>query len=145
MSGDAKRLGWDICATISDHLRSGLKKGRFYQGTRKFSAGTKVYLGEPFRGMGGMDLRVAGLHRISRSWTTSFIPDSVLANIRPYGVYSPRTWENIADNFATPFEDKEDALHFMEYIIGAAHRAWPEKLQPVTGDGPWGSYQTAPC
>ena len=142
MGHDAKHLGWVVCANISDHLRSGREKGRFYQGTRKFSAGTKVYLGEPFRGMGGMNLRVAGLHRMSRSWTTSIISSGVLTNIRPYGVYSPRKWETITDNFATPFDDKEDALHFLEYIISAARNEWPEKIQAAKVDRPWGSVRT---
>ncbi|WP_298857624.1 hypothetical protein [uncultured Sulfitobacter sp.] len=144
MTQEAKRLGWVVCANISDHLRSGREKGRFYQGTRKFSAGTKVYLGVPFWGMGGINLRVAGLHRMSRSWTTSIISSSVLVNIRPYGIYSPRKWETITDNYATPFDAKEDALHFMEYIIDASYRERPEKIQPVTVERPWGYFQTAP-
>ncbi|WP_299023926.1 HD domain-containing protein [uncultured Sulfitobacter sp.] len=144
MTHDAKRLGWVICANISDHLRSGREKGRFYQGTRKFSGGTKVYLGEPFWGMGGMNLRVAGLHRISRSWTHSVISSGVLVNLRPYAVYSVRKWETLGDNFAVTFDTKDDALEFMERVHQAVRDEWPTKIKPVVAEGPWGYFQTDP-
>ena len=139
MSHDAKRLGWVICANISDHLRSGREKGRFYQGTPKFSAGTKVYLGEPFRGMGSMNLRAAGLHRMERCWISCTIATNVLIKIRPYGVYSARKWQTLQDNGVNCFEDKAEALLFMEEIISAAERERPEKLKATHFQGPWGA------
>ena len=138
MSHDAKRLGWVICANISDHLRSGREKGRFYQGTPKFSAGTKVYLGEPFRGMGSMNLRVAGLHRMERCWISCIIATNILAKIRPYGVYSGRKWQTLRDNGVNCFDDKATALLFMEEIISAAEHERPEKLKTSEIQGPWG-------
>lgn len=121
-----------------------VKRGDFTKVRVNFLRAQRSIWALLFWGMGGMNLRVAGLDRMSRSWTTSIISSSVLVNIRPYGVYSPRKWETITDNYATPFAQKEGALHFMDYIIGAARSERPEKIQPVTVEGPWGSFQTDP-
>lgn len=144
MAENAHRLGWVVCANISDHLRGGGVKGRFYQGTRKFAKGTKVYLGAPFRGMGCMDIRVAGLHRTTRSWTSCVIQTAVLINIRLDGVYSQHKWDTLDINGAHSFEDRAQALEFMEEMTQVALFEQPEKLKLTVKSGPWGTVAAEP-
>ncbi len=138
---DGKLLAWAVCANISDHLRGGIDKERFYQGTRAFAPGTKVYLGEPYRGMGGEKLHVVGLKRRPRVFGNCVIHVALLDNLRLASLYSERLVDKLTRKDANLFDDKAEAEELLNYIKGARAYDLPDKLKPETREGPWGPYE----
>ncbi len=133
-------LGWAVCANISDVLRGGVDPQKFYQGTRMFSPGTRVYLGRVYWGMGGESLHVVGLRRISRDFVNCVIAITIVENIRICSVYSPKLWNVMARLEAETFSCKQKAASFCSTMIDERDSSLIEKLKPETRSGPWGEY-----
>lgn len=140
MAASAEVLGWVVCGNISDHLRGGTDPDRFYQGTRMFSPGTKVYLGPAYWGMGGRCVHAVGLRRISRDFVNCVIDTGVLENLRPGSVYSASRWATLTKLGAMTFETRSEAEQEVERYSDALKREGPDKLLPVERSGPWGPY-----
>lgn len=140
MTADAKPLGWCVCANISDHLRGGPDPDKFYQGTRTFSPGTKVYLGEAYWGMGAQDMHVIGLRRVSRKWVNCVIRTDVLEHLRVTAVDSQTSWERLERLGAKHFADPKDAQEYCDVCTNIVGLEQAEKLKPDIKTGPWGTY-----
>lgn len=131
-------LGFAICANISDHLRGGQDPDKYYQGTIKFSPGTKVYLGEGYWGMGCENTHVIGLRRVSRKFVNCAVEIGVLCNIRVAAVYSPKIWAALSRLHGLTFEDKDAAETYVQKVMFALKLNRPDKLKPELRSGPWG-------
>ena len=144
MTSKAELLGWVVCANISDHLRGGTDPTRFYQGTKLFSPGTKVYLGHAYWGMGGERLHVIGLRRISKVFVNCAVEIGTLQNMRILSVYSASLWAKLEKLGAERFEAKSDAEDYLARFSAALAYDRPKKLAPVQKAGPWGPYEIDP-
>ena len=140
MSSKAELLGWVVCANISDHLRGGTDPERFYQGTRMFSPGTKVYVGQAYWGM-GQNIHAIGLRRVSRDFVNCAIDIGALENLRVTSVYSKSLWAKLEKLKAEVFDSKPDAERYLSSCANALKREGPQKLAPVEKMGPWGPYE----
>ena len=141
---DPKLLGFAVVGNISDHLRGGRTEGKFYQGTPKFSPGTKVYLGDAYWGMGGQNIHVIGLRRVSRRFVNVAIHSGILDNLRVTAIYAPKIWTMLDRLYGQRFDHKEEADAYCARVMRAALAERPEKLQPETREGPWGAYEADP-
>lgn len=137
---DQPFLGFAVVANISDHLRGGLDRERFYQGTPTFSPGTKVYLGEAYWGMGGQNIHVIGLRRVSRRFVNCAVTTGILENLRVASVYKPKIWTMLDKLYGMRFADRDMAEDYLARISQARDMMRPEKLKPQRRKGPWGQY-----
>ena len=137
MSVDAKLLGWSVCGNISDHIRGGTDPDKFYQGTKMFSPGTKVYLGSAYWGMGGQKIHVIGLRRTSRDFVNCVIHIGVLENLRTSSVYSTSRWETLERLNARLFETEQNAAEYLSKCSEALTHERPEKLVTKTRSRLW--------
>lgn len=142
MSSDAALFGWVVCGNITDHLRGGSNPDKFYQGTKMFSPGTKVYLGDAYWGMGGQNIHAVGLRRISREFVNCVIDIGAIENLRITSVYSASLWRKLEKLNAELFKNKEDADDYFLRCSHALKNESPAKLASVERWRPWGSYVT---
>ena len=140
MSSSAELLGWVVCANISDHLRGGVASDKFYQGTRMFSPGTKVYLGAGYWGM-GQAVHVVGLRRISRDFVNCVIDIGAIESLRTASIYSCSLWATLEKLDAEQFRSKLDAECCLSKCAEALQRKRSAKLSSVEDWGPWGFYE----
>ena len=138
MNDDAKLLGWIVVANVSDHIRGGQEPGKFYQGTKRFSPGTRVYLGDAYWGMGGEHVQICGLRRVSRKFVSCTVHVCTLVNLRTHAVYSPSLIRKVTKHHGLVHPDQDTA----QAILSRYMRAWrsygPDKLRLVKKNGPWG-------
>ena len=141
MSTDAELLGWAVCANISDHIRGGTDPDRFYQGTKMFSPGTKVYLGSAYWGMGGERIHVLGLRRISRDFVNCVVHIGTLQNIRVSPIYSASTFKKLERLQAELYGSRQEAEKYQKICSDVSIHERPKKLATETRHGPWGSWE----
>jgi hypothetical protein len=99
---------WVVVANMTRELRGGLELGRNYNGTRKFSPGTKLYLGMIYAGM-AQRIHAIGLARDTRKFVNCVIAIDLLLDIRSRLIYSPATLIHLARLNCTFYESKEAA------------------------------------
>ena len=128
MTSNAELLGFVVGGNISDHLRGGRDADKFYQGTRMFSPGTKVYLGEAYWGMGGEKIHVVGLRRISKNFVNCAIHIGTIDHLRTMSVYSSSLWSKLEKMNAELFRNKADAAAYLLSCSESLKEYRPDKL-----------------
>ncbi len=133
-------LGWAVVANISDHLRGGTEPDKYYQGTRSFSPGTRVYLGEAYWGMGGQNIHVVGLRRVSRQFINCAVHIGTIEALRVTSLYSPKLLRMLHKLRGQVFEDEAGAEAYLQRVSRAWQEDRPPKLKPFKRSGPWGPF-----
>ena len=101
-----------------------------------FSPGTKVYIGAGYWGMGGRNIHVVGLRRISRDLVNSGVHIGAIGHFRVKSIYSEKRWSNLKHLEAELFSNREDANAYLEWILSANKRERPAKLNTNSASDP---------
>ena len=131
---------WYVVANMTDAPRGGREPGKIYTGTRVFSPGTLLYVGERYSGMCEA-LHVIGLARNSHKFVNCVVPVKLLENIRPKLIYSPALLARLPKLEADPCRDKDWAESLARML-----RSWqtmdsgggPDQLGAGEAVGPGG-------
>lgn len=97
---------WYVVANMTDVPRGGREPGKVYTGTRVFSPGTLLYVGDQYGGMCEA-LHVIGLARNSRKLVNCVVGVKLLENIRAKLIYSPALLAKLPRLEARPCRDKD--------------------------------------
>lgn len=106
---------WTMIANMRGGLRGGADPNRLYTGTRLFSPGTRLYLGEVYWGMAD-SAHVVGRAKDTKKLVNCVVKLALLEKARPKRVYSPSTIHLLRKLDATLYETQADAARAAERI-----------------------------
>jgi hypothetical protein len=112
---------WTVIANMRGELRGGADPNRLYTGTRLFSPGTRLYLGEVYWGMVD-SAHVVGRAKDTKKLVNCVVKLALLEKARPKLVYSPSTIHLLRKLEATLYETQADAALGAERIAHAIER-----------------------
>lgn len=92
---------WCLVGNVVDEHSHG-EEGAIKQGSKHFTAGTKVYCLAPQWGDGFERVVAVGLHRGSRQWVTVVMPSDQITNWRAKAVYKPAVLKRLREGFRGP-------------------------------------------
>lgn len=121
---------WTVTANISGMRRGGLGPGQLRTGTRLFSAGTKLYVGEIYWGMLETG-HMIGLARNTRKFVNCVIPLTMLCDIRPTLVYSPGALRTLEKLECTFHVDGEAAAKAATHLADTVNWLRTERLNKL--------------
>jgi hypothetical protein len=111
---------WTVVANMTRELRGSKADGNF-TGTRMFSAGTRLYIGEVYGGMGESG-HVIGIHRASKDLVNCVVRLLLLDDVRVSLEYSSGRIAALRRLEAKIFPDREAAEALAQYV-----RAWIDR------------------
>ena len=79
---------WRFCAVGNVKLQHTDKNGQIFYGTKAFSGGTKVYIGDRTYMLNGESVSVIGLNRFGR-YAVESVPINLIENVRVQRIFKP--------------------------------------------------------
>ncbi len=119
----AELLAFAVVGNVLDIPRVPDEDGVVHRGTKAFSPGTKIHVGEWFWGYAEGGGYAIGQNRVSGRVTKAVVPTFLLHNFRPSAIYSARLFSKLDEREAELFEDKEEAAKLAVTLDGIARRA----------------------
>jgi hypothetical protein len=117
---------WVVVANIKGHERGGMDPEKRYQGTKVFSAKTKICMGLFYGGM-GISSHVIGLSRNRRRLANCVVNLEMLEDVRPKLEYSRQKLTTLRELECMFFDSEDEAkahadriISCIEYILAKA-------------------------
>jgi hypothetical protein len=126
-----KLLAFALCANVADHLHGGVDKDKFYQGTRMFAPGKRVYVGQPYWGT-CINIHVIGMRRISKDFVNCVVNIGHLNNLRLATIYSPTLHNRLLHLKAELFADRASAEDLLNSLLSWWYNNQPPKAADLT-------------
>jgi hypothetical protein len=125
---------WVVAANMCARTRNGKDQDKKYTGTRMFSPGRRLYLGQGYWGM-GQSMHVIGLRRISRDLVNCVVNIELIKTARPALIYSKTLIQKLEQLGCMFFLDRSSALEYVAFVN--MHRGHDiENKQDISSDLP---------
>lgn len=125
------RIGdWVVVGNMRTQSRNGKIADIKYTGTRMFSRGTRLYLGQGYWGM-GQSMHVIGLRRISRDTVNCIIEVGLIENPRPTLIYSKSLIQKLEHLNCVFFLNRSDAVKYADYVTSWIQNNFKDKKTPL--------------
>ncbi|MEP0189083.1 MAG: hypothetical protein ABJP70_04620 [Erythrobacter sp.] len=124
MSGSESELvAFAVVANLIDVERVPDGDGVVHRGTKAFSPGTKVYMGQWFWGAPEAGGYAIGRNRVSGRLTKAVVPGFLLNNFRTKSIYSTTLHATLDEREAELFENKDAAQDYAKSLGGLSKYA----------------------